>query len=80
MNKNQQETTEPSKRRILILGSSNHTKLVKAYEWDNLPSNLNISDFDTVILNFSSFKIKSITSGINIDMIPDWISVFPTYF
>src|SRR4051794_23054802 len=43
-------------RRILVLGSTNHTKLVTAYEWDKLPRNLNVSDFETVILNFTPFQ------------------------
>src|SRR5258706_5388902 len=62
----------PRHRRILVLGSTNHTKLVTAYAWNNLPANLNVSDFDTIILNFTPFQDKDFAKGINIDLIPNW--------
>lgn len=59
-------------RRIVILGSANHTKLVTAYEWDKLPSKLNVSDFDTIFLNFTPFQDKNFAKGININLMPSW--------
>jgi hypothetical protein len=59
-------------RRILVLGSANHSRLVTAYLWDKLPRNLNVSDFDTVILNFTPFQNSEFAQKINVDFIPDW--------
>jgi hypothetical protein len=59
-------------RRILVLGSANHTRLVNAYEWDNLPANLNVSDFDTLILNFAPFQDKDYPKGLNMKLMPSW--------
>jgi hypothetical protein len=41
-----------SSRRILVLGSEPHSREVTAYTWDNLPSDLNVADYDVVIMNF----------------------------
>ncbi len=54
------------------MGSSSHTKLVNAYEWDNLPTNLNVSDFDTLILNFVPFQDEEYANDMNIDLMPSW--------
>ena len=59
-------------RRILVLGSSNHTKLITAYEWDKLPTKLTVSDFDTVVLNFTPFQDENFAKHINIDLMPNW--------
>ncbi len=64
--------TEQTNRRILILGSARHTRLVKAYEWDSLPPKLNVSDYDTVILNLEPFQNREYANGINVDLIPVW--------
>lgn len=53
MNVNQQ-----TDKRILVLGSAPHTRLVTAYVWDGLPKDLNIADYDVVILNFAPFLNK----------------------
>src|ERR1700738_147853 len=66
------ERTAEQVTRILVLGSANHTKLVSAYDWDKLPSNLNIADFDTVILNVAAFQNRAFAKAINIKLIPDW--------
>jgi len=60
------------KKRILVLGSADHTRLVTAYEWDKLPANLNVSDFDTIILNFVPFKNHEFARGLNLDLLPTW--------
>ena len=67
------QTGETSKeRRILVLGSAPHTRLVKAYEWDKLPADLNVADFDTVIMDFVPFANLEFAKGVNIDTMPSW--------
>ncbi|MDX6529994.1 MAG: hypothetical protein QOH41_2284 [Blastocatellia bacterium] len=61
-----------SNHRILVLGSANHTKLVTAYAWDKLPKNLNIADFDVVILDLTPFQSRAFAGGMNVDLIPDF--------
>ena len=39
---------ESAERRILVLGSAPHTRLVTAYTWNNLPPHLNVADYDVV--------------------------------
>lgn len=38
-------------QRILVLGSTPHSRNVDAYAWDALPSPLTVADYDVVILN-----------------------------
>ena len=61
-----------SDRRILILGSASHSKLVTAYEWHKLPQKLNVSDFDTLILDFSRFQDREYARSIDIKLLPSW--------
>jgi hypothetical protein len=61
-----------SDRRILILGSANHSKLVTAYEWHKLPSKLNVSDFDTLILDLSPFQDREYARSIDVKLLPSW--------
>jgi hypothetical protein len=42
-------------RKILVLGSDSHGSQVTAYKWDALPADLNVADYDVVILNFEPF-------------------------
>src|SRR5258708_4388447 len=44
-----------SERRILVLGSSQHPKEVTSYTWNDIPVNLNVADFDAVVLNLVPF-------------------------
>lgn len=41
-------------KRILVLGSTAHPKGVVAFPWDAVPLDLNVGDFDAVILNLVS--------------------------
>jgi hypothetical protein len=41
---------------VLVLGSAPHTRLVTAYTWDNCPEDLNVADYDVVILNLVPFR------------------------
>ncbi len=61
-----------AERRILVLGSANHTRRVTAYEWDKLPKNLNVADFDTVIMDFTCLQNGVFAAGINLDLLPDY--------
>lgn len=61
---------EPSRKRILVLGSSPHTRLVDAYAWDKLPRQINVADYDVVILNFVPFLDKELAQGIQLDNLP----------
>lgn len=47
----QKNVVKATSKRILILGSAPHTQLVTAYTWDNLPQDLNVADYEVVILN-----------------------------
>lgn len=38
--------------KVLVLGSTGHGRQVDAHAWDQLPPDLNIADYDSVILNF----------------------------
>ncbi|MCP4359630.1 MAG: hypothetical protein GY796_16610 [Chloroflexi bacterium] len=62
---------EPTPKRILVLGSSPHTHLVTAYSWDKLPSNLNVANYDVVILNLVPFaEDENLARGINLNLLP----------
>lgn len=38
-------------KRILVLGSAGHSRHVTAHTWDRLPRDLNVADYDRVVLN-----------------------------
>ena len=59
-------------KRILVLGSALHIRLVTAYTWDNLPSDLNVADYDVVILNLIPLLNKELTCGLNLEVLPSW--------
>jgi hypothetical protein len=42
--------------RYLVLGSNGHGRQVEAHTWDQLPADLNIADFDRVVLDFVPFE------------------------
>jgi len=67
-----QATEDMQPKRILVLGSTPHTRLVKAFEWDKLPKDLNVSDFDILVMDFTPFADEEFAHGINIDLIPSW--------
>jgi hypothetical protein len=43
-------------KRILVLGSVGHSRRVTAHVWDNLPNDLNVADYDVVILNLMAYS------------------------
>lgn len=59
-------------RRILILGSAPHTTLVAAYTWDNLPQDLNVADYDVVILNLVPLSDREFACALNVHTLPSW--------
>jgi hypothetical protein len=42
----------PDDMKVLVLGSIQHGRQVDAYAWDGVPRDLNVADYDAVILNF----------------------------
>lgn len=68
MNVNQQIN-----KRILVLGSTPHTRLVTAYAWDRLPQDLNIADYDVVILNLVPFLDKEFARRITQSALIPWM-------
>ncbi len=57
-------------KKILILGSSQHSSLVTAYEWHQLPLDLNVAGYDIVILNFVPFIDKTYSEKIDLSSLP----------
>lgn len=58
-------------RRILVLGQVLQTRVVTSYSWDSLPRNLNVADYDSVILDFVSFiEDRKLAGGINLELLP----------
>lgn len=41
-----------------------------AYQWIDLPSELNVADFDTVILNFAAFEDEAVRRTVPLDRLP----------
>ena len=54
----------------LVVGSTGHGRQVKAYPWDELSQDVNIGDFDIVILNFAAFYDKALAAGLPLDRLP----------
>jgi hypothetical protein len=63
----QPQPTEPTptEKRILVLGSAPHGRQVTAYAWDELPADLNVADYDVVILNFVPLRDQEFASKVN---------------
>ena len=58
-------------KKILILGAAGFPVGVHAYPWDRLPPELNVADFDVVILNLAVFESDvSLRDGINPERLP----------
>jgi len=57
-------------KRILVLGSAPHTRLVTAYTWDNLPKALNVADYDVAILNLEPLWDKELAGSVNPETLP----------
>ena len=64
--------SESSPRRILVLGTLIPSPDVRSARWDNIPTGLNVADYDTVILDFSPFEHAATAQSINIDTLPPY--------
>ncbi len=67
---NLQEDSEQMDKRILVIGSGPHSRLVTAYKWHELPLFLNIADYDIVILNFVPLIQQKYAAEINFKLLP----------
>ncbi len=63
----QENVNKHTNKRILVLGSAPHTRLVTAYTWDNLPKYLNVADYDVVILNLEPLLDEKLARGFNLE-------------
>jgi hypothetical protein len=57
-------------KRILVLGSGGHGRGVTAYPWDKLPEDLNVADYDVVVLNFAAFEDRALAEGYPKERLP----------
>jgi len=58
-------------RRILVLGSAPHSRHIQAYTWEDVPQDLNVPDYDVVILNLVSLCEHPNTHKISSAGLPD---------
>jgi hypothetical protein len=58
-----------------VLGSEGHGRGVKSHRWDKLPSDLNVADYDVVVLNFAAFEDKELAEGFPQDRLPSVESI-----
>lgn len=56
-------------RRVLVIGSTCRGENVESYTWGAIPKDINLTDYDTVILNLVSLKLEY-PEGININNLP----------
>jgi hypothetical protein len=69
-----EETTAQNARRILVLGSAPHSRLVTAHPWDKLPEDLNVADYDAVILNLVPLLDPGFRKSIDLKTLPSFRS------
>ncbi|HEY9621607.1 MAG TPA: hypothetical protein V6C78_14705, partial [Crinalium sp.] len=67
-----QRTSKRLKKRILVLGSDVHTPGITAHHWSDLPPDINVADYDVVILNLVSFLSQQKEFGIRPERLPTW--------
>lgn len=67
----QHEVEEPLPR-ILVLGASRMAgRSVTSFAWDHLPPDLNVADYDTVILDFTPWVVdRRLAEGLVVDSLP----------
>jgi hypothetical protein len=58
-------------RRILVLGSEGHGREVHAWGWRALPENLNVADYDTVVLNFIPLEDDQTRTNVDLRRVPE---------
>lgn len=58
-------------RKILVLGAGGFPPQVTSYAWDRLPADLNVADFDVVLMNMTAFEDdEDLRAGIQLDRLP----------
>lgn len=57
-------------KRVLVLGSTAHSRQITAYTWDKLPSSLNVANYDVIILNLVPFAEGQHDEGIDLETLP----------
>ena len=62
----------PPSLRVLVLGSDLHYPGITSYAWSGLPCQLNVTDYDVVILNLVSFLEQQADAGIRPERLPPW--------
>jgi hypothetical protein len=62
------ETERP--RRILVIGSKPSAKSVDALEWDSLPKDLNVADYDAVILDLVPLESEALRRRLDVGTLP----------
>lgn len=50
-------------KRYLVLGSEGHGRGVRSHRWNKLPDELNVADYDVVVLNFAAFEDEHLAEG-----------------
>lgn len=64
-----------AERRILVLGSGGHSRAVTSYAWDALPEDLNVADYDTVVVDLTSLDNEELDEHATKDRMPTASSV-----
>lgn len=59
-------------RRILVLGYTQYNQPFDSYRWDYIPEQLNVADYDTVILNFKPFEVPASAQLVDTNKIPSF--------
>ncbi|MDX2212204.1 MAG: hypothetical protein SFY66_02835 [Oculatellaceae cyanobacterium bins.114] len=67
-----QRASKRGNKRVLVLGSAVRTPAITAYTWGELPANINVADYDLVILNLVSFLSEQADVGIRPERLPSW--------
>ena len=62
--------TSPRVPRVLILGSAGHGKLVTEYLWSEIPEDINIADYQVLIMDFTSLVDPETAMGVDVDRLP----------
>jgi hypothetical protein len=61
----------PSKR-ILVVGSVVSIQGINSFPWNDIPTSLNVADFDIVVLNFTPLGLAATSETIDIGQIPSF--------
>jgi hypothetical protein len=59
-------------KRILVLGSAVSRPGIAAHLWNDLPPDINVADYDVIILNLVSFLTQQKEFGIRPERLPTW--------